>query len=375
MSAPTVPEVKAINGAVLLDSIRGIFGKYVVFPSAEAHDAVVLWTAATHAQPAWEHAPRLAVISPEKRCGKSRLMDVCEALCNQPLVTVNASPAAVVRSITEDPPTLMLDEADTIFGTKKSAEQNEDIRGLLNAGHQRNRPYLRWDMAARQAEYCPTFAMAVLAGIGNLPDTIMDRAVKILMRRRAPGEIVAPYRTGRDGPVLKSYRDELHEFVRGHLDELRDAVPVMPVEDRDADTWEPLFAVADLVGGDWPERAKAACLALSGEDPDEGRLSTRLLSDLRSVWKNHEDHLFTQTIIHRLVKIEEAPWSALGRGGSAIDARALANLLRPYGVKPRTVKEEPGKKAPTQKGYYLGDLLDIWSRYVTTSDTPETPDT
>jgi hypothetical protein len=40
------------------------------------------------------------------------------------------------------PPTLMVDEADTIFGTKKAAENNEDVRGILNAGHQRNRPYV-----------------------------------------------------------------------------------------------------------------------------------------------------------------------------------------------------------------------------------------
>jgi hypothetical protein len=104
-----------------------------VFPSAEARDATVLWCAASHAQQGWEHAPRLAVLSPEKRCGKSRLMDIAEALCYGPLVTVNASTAAVVRSITEeDQPTLMVDEADTIFGTKKAAENNEDIRGILN---------------------------------------------------------------------------------------------------------------------------------------------------------------------------------------------------------------------------------------------------
>jgi hypothetical protein len=95
-----------------------------------------MWCAASHAQQAWEHAPRLAVLSPEKRCGKSRLMDIAEAICYQPLVTVNASTAAVVRSITEgNQPTLMVDEADTIFGTKKAAENNEDIRGILNAGH------------------------------------------------------------------------------------------------------------------------------------------------------------------------------------------------------------------------------------------------
>ena len=120
MTAPGVPSREEIDGEVLLKKVHSAFGRYVVFPSAEAHDAVVLWCAATHAQPAWEHAPRLTPTSPEKRCGKSRLMDVAEAVCHQPLITVNASTAAVVRSITEeDPPTLMVDEADTIFAPRR----------------------------------------------------------------------------------------------------------------------------------------------------------------------------------------------------------------------------------------------------------------
>jgi hypothetical protein len=102
-----------------------------------------------------------------------------------PLITVNATVAAAVRSIGEDPPTLLVDEADTLWGTKKQANQNEDLRELLNAGHQRNRPMLRWDITTRSLDQLDTFAMAMLASIGDLPDTIMDRAVVVWMRRRA----------------------------------------------------------------------------------------------------------------------------------------------------------------------------------------------
>ena len=165
---------------------------------------MALWTAATHAQPAWQHAPRLVIRAPEKRCGKSRLLDIVEGTCHAPLITVNASPAAVYRAIgTGTPPTLLVDEADTIFGGK-NADANEDLRGLLNAGHQRNRPAIRWDAGTRSLETIPTFAMAALAGIGAMPDTIEDRAVVIRMRRRAPGETVAPFRHRRDRPALTS---------------------------------------------------------------------------------------------------------------------------------------------------------------------------
>jgi hypothetical protein len=85
------------DGAALLDELHRAFSHYVVFPAPEAADGVVLWTAATHAQAAWQHATRLHLTSPVKRCGKSRLLDLISATCYQPVITVNISPAALVR--------------------------------------------------------------------------------------------------------------------------------------------------------------------------------------------------------------------------------------------------------------------------------------
>jgi hypothetical protein len=216
MRVPAIPPAQP-QGAALLGELHAALCRYVVLPSPQAADAVTLWVAATHAQPAWEHAPRLAVVSPLKRCGKSRLLDVVAETCHAPLITVNATIAAVVRSIGADPPTLLVDEADTLWGTRKQADANEDLRGLLNAGHQRNRPMLRWDVTSRTAEQLDTFAMALLAAIGELPDTIMDRAVVVRMRRRAVGEHVDPYRTRRDAPPLHDLRERLATWARGHL--------------------------------------------------------------------------------------------------------------------------------------------------------------
>src|SRR5439155_2591837 len=119
----------------LLNRLHGALTLYVIFPSPEAADAVTLWIAASHGQMCWEHATRLVATSPEKRCGKSRLMDLVEATSHRALVTVNISPAALVRSIDEtNPPTICVDEADTIFGPK-AADHHEDLRGLVNSGH------------------------------------------------------------------------------------------------------------------------------------------------------------------------------------------------------------------------------------------------
>jgi hypothetical protein len=359
------------EGAGLLGELHAALCRYVILPSPETADAVTLWIAASHAQPAWEHAPRLAVVSPLKRCGKSRLLDVVAETCHAPLITVNATIAAVVRSIGADPPTLLVDEADTLWGSKKQADNNEDLRGLLNAGHQRNRPMLRWDITSRTAERLDTFAMAMLAAIGELPDTIMDRAVVVRMRRRAPGERVDPYRTRRDAPPLNHLRDRLTAWAREHLRELHHAAPAMPLEDRAADTWEPLIAVADLAGGDWPARARTAAATMTAaeaQQEEDTSASVRLLGDLREVF-DQADALYSTTVLERLHKLDEAPWADWY--GHPLRARELATLLRPYDLRPRSVRE--GGTGRPLKGYARADLHDAWRRYLPPPTHPAHP--
>lgn len=348
----------AIDGADLLDRVEAAILRYVSLPSPAAVVGIVLWIAATHAQPAWAHAPRLVIRAPEKRCGKSRLLDVVEALCWAPFITVNSSPAAVYRSVTDDPPTLLVDEADTIFGPK--ADGNEDLRGLLNAGHQRNRPAKRYDVATNQVQSIPTFAMAALAGIGVMPDTIEDRAVIVRMRRRAPGETVAPYRHRRDRPALRALAAELNAWLRADLPTLETAEPGMPVEDRAADTWEPLFAVAEHAGGHWPARAHDAVLALQAEADeaatDQASDRVRLLLDAHKAFAD-ATAIPTALLLRRLREDTEAPWGEYGPAG--LTARRLGVLLAEYGIRSATIRFTEGQA----KGYHRADFLDPWSRY------------
>jgi hypothetical protein len=351
------------EGADILRHLHDVLTRYVILPSAEAAVAVALWTAATHAQPAWAHAPRLVIRGPVKRCGKSRLLDIVEGTCHAPLITVNASPAAVYRAIGGDvPPTLLVDEADTIFGGK-NADANEDLRGLLNAGHQRNRPAIRWDAGTRSLETIPTFAMAALAGIGAMPDTIEDRAVVIKMRRRAPGESVAPFRHRRDRPALTAVAARLDRWLGKHLAELERATPAMPLEDRAADTWEPLVAVADLAGGPWPGRARDAAVALAADQDSEARTSDgiRLLADLRAAFAalGNPEAATTKDLLRVLNADPEAPWAAIGMGG--LTGKRLGDMLGDFEIRPaaEAIRFEVGRA----RGYTREAFTDAWRRY------------
>ncbi|MDF3292282.1 DUF3631 domain-containing protein [Streptomyces silvisoli] len=359
------PDPEPTVGSALLDELRAQIKKFVILPSPETLDAVTLWVAATHLQPAWQHAPRLAVVGPAKRCGKSRLLDVLTETVHDPVITVNSTPAAVFRSIGEEPPTLLVDEADTIFGTPKMAEKNEEMRGLLNAGHQRGRYVLRVvgnDHTPRQFH---TFAMAAIAGIGDLPDTIMDRSVVIRMRRRAEGERVSPFRSKRDTPALHTIRFKLATWTKPLLDQALHLEPQMPVEDRAADTWEPLIIVADLAGGPWPRLARQACARMVASEiqtEEDNPGGARILADIRRIFftRGDVDSLCTDDLLYALNNDPEAPWGEQGRSG--LTARGLGAMLREYGIRPGNVRVGEIQR----KGYTRNKFADAWRRYCPT---------
>ncbi|MGY1437040.1 DUF3631 domain-containing protein [Streptomyces reniochalinae] len=372
MDGPTGPvpgtgEGTEGDAAELLDELRSAIARYMILPGREALDAVTLWVAATHLQPVFQHAPRLAVVGPAKRCGKSRLLDVVTETVHKPVITVNASTAAIFRSVTEEPPTLLVDEADTLFGNPKMAEKNEELRGLLNAGHQRNRPALRISGPEHKPTEFPTFAMAALAGIGELPDTIMGRSIVIRMRRRAPGEKVASFRARRDTPALHRLRDRLKAWAGQIAGQAVEMEPSMPVEDRAADTWEPLVVVAELAGGQWPATARSACKIMSdyeaGQDEDGG-LKIRILADIRSAFASCGDPeaLSTNRLLSVLREDPEAPWAEYGTNG--LTPRGLQLLLKDYGIQSANIRFPDGGQA---KGFSRNRFLDAWARYCPTT--------
>ena len=145
------------------------------------------------------------------------------------------------------------------------------------------------------------------------------------------------------------------------MDRLADTLPALPVEldDRAADGWEPLLAIADLAGEGWPERARRAALALStGEDREDDSLGVQLLADVQAVFEEQRaDRLTSADLVAALLAREEAPWGDLR--GRALDTRRLARMLRPYGVRPHNVRIGTSQA----KGYALEDFADAFARY------------
>jgi hypothetical protein len=368
------------DGSKLLADVHEFLGRFVAYPSAHAHTAHTLWIAHAHAMEAWDSTPRIAFLSPEPGSGKTRALEVSEILTPNPVEAVNVTPAYLFRKVgaEEGAPTILYDEIDTVFGPK--AKDNEEIRGLLNAGHRRGAVAGRCVVHGKTVvtEEIPAYCAVALAGLGWLPETLLSRSIVIRMRRRAPTEAIEPYRRRDQIEQGHELRNQLTGWASAKGKILYAARPAMPagIEDRNADVWEALFAIADAAEGHWPKSAREAAVALIAagreEEPSPG---IRLLADLRTVFtKAGKGALFTKVILSALHAMEEAPWKDLQdskKKDPSLDARGLALRLRQYGIKSKQIREGD----VTLKGYERADLLDVWARYLPSSQTSETSET
>jgi len=344
------------EGARLLDALEGFLQRFVSYPTKASCSAHALWIVHTHAMDAWDSTPRIAFLSPEPSSGKTRALEVTEVLVPNPVEAVNVTAPYLFRKVGAadgSRPTVLHDEIDTVFGPK--AGDNEEVRGLLNAGHRQGATAGRCVVKGNTitTEEIPAYCAVALAGLGNLPDTILARSVIINMRPRTSGEKVKPWRR-------RLYAEE-------HIGNEVDTWPEMPegIEDRDADVWEALLVVADKAGGRWPRKARAAAQELVAQAKDRSAsLGVQLLDNLREVFGT-SDAMQTEAILATLNNKQEWPWGDLR--GKPLDGHKLAKLLRRYDIKPKQIRFGEA----TAKGYPREAFEDSWARYLPDA-SPET---
>jgi hypothetical protein len=181
----------------VLDHVQGFSSRFLSLPSVHAYTAHTLWCAHTWLMPCWEHTPRLLCVSPEAGCGKTRALIVTKHLVPRADHVADLTPAALYHSIDEamelrgGRPTILFDEFDTVFGTAENGtrKQNEDMRRLINAGHDRSERVAR--KIGKTTKRFQVFSPMALAGkmaVYDVPETIRSRSITIPMQRRKSGE-------------------------------------------------------------------------------------------------------------------------------------------------------------------------------------------
>ena len=363
-------------GHQVLNDVVAFIGRFSVFPSEHCAPTLALWYAHTHASEQFYVTPRLILDSAEPGSGKTRVLEVAQHLVRAPEMTISATPAALFRLVSMGPITILFDEVDAIFNPKNGGN-NEDLRGLFNAGYKRSATIARCvgDAKNMKVERFPVYAPAALAGIaGAMPPTITTRAITIHMRRRRTDEPVEPFRERHIAREAQPLREQLAAWIDSVSTRLGDATPQMPtgVTDRPAEIWEPLLAIADAAGAHWPTTARDACRHFTlNTGPQITSIGTRLFADLREVFaRAGTDRIITADILTAPADLEESPWADLH--GKPLDSRRLSRELARYGIKPKNLRLPTGGVV---KGYRTDGedgLADVWSRYLPGAATSAT---
>ena len=347
---PATPEPETPYCA--LDAVETFMRRFLAISDEQAC-VLSLFVAHTYAFSAAESTPYIRITANTAAAGKTRVLEMLEVLVENPWLTGRTTGPAMVRRISENQPTLLLDETDALFSGGNASQQM--IRGILNSGYRLGGKvaYAKGSSYEELDVYCPK----AFAGIGDMPATLMSRSIPIVMKPRTALDKIERMRARdvkREALVPKMLA---RRFAAAHLSALSVARPDIPdaLDDRAADVWEPLLAIADCAGGEWPSRARSAAVSLCAtrKHADTSETAYNLLSDCRDAFSRLEtDRLKTVTLLETLLSSER--WQDLN--GVPLDAMTLASSLRPFAVAPKKIRM--GRQVC--QGYMRFDVARAW---------------
>ena len=342
-----------------LDELVEELGRYIVADRHKLH-AAALFCAMTHVHDRLHCMPKLALQSPTKRCGKTTLLDCLSSVVRRPEMVAGTSEAAFIRTSHGFQPTWLIDEADRYLNPKNAGE---GLTAALNASSYRRTARKRVCVPAPDGKgwqvvtfefWCPM----ILAGIRELTDTLQDRSIVITLQRAMPGEIKARLING-TSPMFHDVQRKLYRWAQD-LAEL-DLDPLVPkfLHNRAADLWRPLYAIAHLAGGAWPDRVRAASEKIHLETGAEENRLVQLLAAIKEVFGGR-DRMTTADLVGKLLERDDEPWPTVRRG-QPLDAYYLRSTLKGV-VDRKTPVIRIGDK--TKRGYYRADFEPAWRRYL-----------
>lgn len=324
----------------------------------EEVDAIALWCLSTYLINSFRIFPKLAFISPQKRCGKSTCMEITDSIVRDSMLTSNLSPAVMYRIGAIHQPTLLIDEADTYV---KNGDR--ELIGIINSGHTKASAYAyRCSGEDHTPTKFSTWMPMGLASIGTLPETIMDRSIVINLRRKKASDSITKLHSGMKDTNLPM-REKLARWSLDNQSNVKNSIVEPPYtgNDRAVDNWTPLYKIAEIIGGDWPSRCEEAYIKLT--EPLEEELPTQLLTDIRGIFDNHpEDKISSNELVNKLIEDETRPWKVF-EGGKPITANKVARILNPYKIRPKTIR----LNNKTPKGYEKHQFTDAFERYLSPS--------
>lgn len=352
----TEPHQHPVIVGELLDELRAAFKRHAILPP-NADVAMSLWCAFTWFIDSVHFAPLLVIRAPESECGKTTVKDVVQQFVRRPLSNEGVSIAALFRVVEQEQPTLLLDDADSWL----LRDPNDERHSLINSGHKRGGRVLRCVGDSHDLKAFSTFCAKVIVFIGKSKDTLHNRSIEIVLRRKMPNEKIIPLRNA-DRSAFDTLRAKLARMEADYLDTIAKARPDLTgLDNRAADNWEPLLAIADMAGGEWPRLARNAALGLLQSREPVVSTGVELLADIEHIFAaKNEVRIRSNDLQGALCADQEAGWKTYNRGRE-ITPRQISRWLGEYGIQPKPLRFG---YAGVQKGYALEQFQDAFARYL-----------
>ncbi|MFB3076402.1 MAG: DUF3631 domain-containing protein, partial [Lysobacterales bacterium] len=244
---------------------------------------------------------------------------------------------------------------------------------VINSGHTRRTAFvIRTQGDDHKPTKFSTWTPMILAGIGRIPDTIADRSVVVRMQR-ATGKEKRERLLGQHYERTLTTRRKLYRWAleNERLIARKDIMPPEIENSRAMDNWIPLFAVADAIGGEWPELCKVAYVRIHTiEESEDDSITTMLLTDIKQVFDELAgDRMFSAELVAALAAMEDRPW-ATWRRGKPMTANALSARKKEFKIKPADIRIGGVNK----KGYLVENFRDAFKRYVQAATTRQASD-
>jgi hypothetical protein len=354
--------------ADLLDETKVFVRRFVVVGDTEL-DAIALWNAHTYVYDCAPATPYLHPHSPEPGSGKTTLLDLLELTACKAIQADGLSEAALFRLVDQRHPTLLFDEVDAVFG-KKNSDSTEGIRQVLNSGYRKDKKVWRCVPPSHNVEPFDVYGPKATAGLHELPPTLAHRSIPISMQPPLPTDSYEDL----DREEVADEAEILQRNLLAWAEESQDALRArrlkperLPgLDARGNEIWRILFRIADMAGGDWPERARAAAIALSGATRRHQDTSTgvRLLGHIRHVFLG--ERMTCAAIVEALNADDQLPYGGWS-DGKGISAREVGKKLAPYLIVAKPIRID-GVRAGN--GYEREQFETAWDRYLPGNDVP-----
>ncbi len=373
------PASQPQDGGELLNDLSEWYSRYIYFPDGEpAANAAAGWTLATWCVDHIYFAPLLILPSPTKRAGKTTLLDLLSPVVRRGHLTsaFGATGAVVFQLNDAQRPTFLIDEAERLGGRYA----DHDLVNLLNQGHRRGGKVDRCKQMPTggfEVESFDAFGFRALALIGKPWDTLLDRGIVVRLERKPRGMKLARWgarKVKTEGQLLAS---RIARWVSDRVKAVGEAEETVPrptwLSDRGCDNWSPIFAVAAVVGGAWPERLATAAKALQNAIEDDGDRGERAVLDIGRIFEGKKKPVVIASgeLVTALNQLEESNW-AEERQAKGLSTQGLAALLRPFKIRPR-VARIPGSGADPIRGYWWVDVKPVVELYRSPAQTDVTP--